>query len=897
LSKEVNFRLFTYLSAVLLLASCSTKKNTVVSRAYHNLTARYNGYYYSTVSIQDGIYKIEQTNKEDYDKTLPVYVYPTPQKAKATFPEFDKAIKKSTNCIQRHAIKDSKDNEIPKAGKWIDNNWINIGIARFYKREFFSGIEAFEYVTRAYPHSKDKYDAMVWLVKSYNEIGSVSNSEQILSLLKNEKKLPARIKKEMPALYADYYFRKGLLTEAASKLMEAASNRKLIGGTPRKKRARYSFIIAQMLEEQKDYKRARRFYEYTIRLKPNYEMVFYAKIKLARLIDVKRMDTEKTKKNLLRMAKEAKNSDYFDVIYYTLGEIEEKEKNMPQAMTYYKKSVATSSVNPKQKALSYLKLGELNFELTNYPSAQAYYDSTLVTLPSEHPNYKNIVARQKTLDNLVSYLKTIKREDSLQKFAKMSDAEKTAMIEKMIKKMEEDEERAKEEKEKALQNASSVGNPSNPIQDLNTPASAATFYFYNQNTITFGIADFQKKWGLRKNEDNWRRSNKALTVDDPNATNTTTNTAKDPNDKTANTDPKKTKEYYLKNLPISDSLMLISNERIIEAFYLLGTTYKEDLGNTKKSIAAFEELNSRYKNHRYLLNTYYQLYRNYEAEKNTERAEFYKNKILNDYPKSEFAQMISNPKYIEEKQSALSDVEKDYNVLYKSYTQGNYQDAYAQSNAAIAKFGKNIYLPKFEFIRAMSYGKLKGIDSLESALRQIVALYPKSEVTPLANDILASIKRQKNPDMENDVPKTKVMGKDTFQINFVTKHFLVAICPDDPKIANGFKLKVDAFAKKYYSNQQFSIESSIFGSTKMQMIVIKTFETAIEAIKFRDNLKDDKDVFRDEVKKELFTLLVISAENMPMFYQKKNVPGYLLFYNDNYKSLDNSILADPGKLK
>lgn len=892
----MNFRLFTYLSFILLLASCSTKKNTVVARGYHNLTARYNGYYYSSESIKDGVYKIEQNNKENYDKTLPVYVYPTPQRAKATFPEFDKAIKKSTTCIQRHAIKDSKDNEIPAAGKWIDNNWINIGIARFYKREFFSGIEAFEYVARTYSHSKDKYDAMVWLVKSYNEVGAVSNSEQILSLLKNEKKLPAHVKKELPALYADYYFRKGLLTEASSKLMEAANNRKLFGCTPRKKRARYSFIIAQMLEEQKDIKRARRFYEYTIRLKPNYEMMFYAKIKLARLIDVKRMDTEKTKKNLLKMAKETKNSDYFDVIYYTLGEIEEKESHVPKAMEYYKKSVATSTINPSQKALSYLKLGEINFELTQYPLAQAYYDSTLVTLPNEHPNYKNIVARQKTLDNLVSYLKTIKREDSLQKFAKLSDTEKEAMIQKIIKKMEEDEERAKEEKEKAISNAQSLGN--NPVvQDPNLPINAASFYFYNQNTISFGIADFVKKWGNRKNEDNWRRSNKQLTLDDPNANDNSTVNPKDPKDKNAKTDPKKSKEYYLKNVPITDSLMDISHNKIIDAFYLLGSTYKEDLNNTKKSIAAFEELNARYKDHKYLLNTYYLLYKSYEQEKNAERAEFYKNKILNEYPNSEFAQMIKNPKYIDEKQSLLSDVEKDYNVVYSTYVTGNYQDAYSQSNAAIAKFGKNVYLPKFEFIRAMSLGKLKGVDSLEFALKQIVVMYPKSDVAPLSKDILESIKKQKNPEMYGgETPKLKVMGKDTFQINFVSEHFLLALCPDDPKIANGFKQKLDAFCKKYYSGKVFNIQSMIFG-TKMQLIIVKTFETANEAIKFRDNVKDDKDVFKDEVKKELFTLMIISAENMPMFYSKKNVMGYQLFYDDNYKSLDASILSDPTKLK
>ncbi|MBK7310978.1 MAG: hypothetical protein IPI93_09350 [Sphingobacteriaceae bacterium] len=231
-----------------------------------------------------------------------------------------------------------------------------------------------------------------------------------------------------------------------------------------------------------------------------------------------------------------------------------------------------------------------------------------------------------------------------------------------------------------------------------------TFYFYNQNTISFGIADFGKKWGNRKNEDNWRRSNKALTIDDPN-TNNATDPAKDPKDKTASKDPKKTKEYYLKNLPVTDSLLKVSNDKIIEAFYLLGTTYKEDLSNNKKSIAAFEELNSRYSTHKYLLNTYYQLFRIYEKEKNAEKAEFYKNKILNDYPNSEFAQLIKNPKYAEEKQSVLSDVEKDYAVVYASYTAGNYSDSYSQSDAITN--GKNVYLPKFEFYKSHELRQIK----------------------------------------------------------------------------------------------------------------------------------------------------------------------------------------------
>jgi tetratricopeptide (TPR) repeat protein len=886
-----------YLGFILFLTNCSTKKNTVVSRGYHNLTARYNGYYYSTESIKEGVFKIEQTNKENYDKTLPVYIYPNPDKAKATFPDFDKAIKKSTTCIQRHAIKDSKGVEIPTAGKWIDNNWINIGISRFYKREFFSGIEAFEYVARTYTKSKDKYEAMLWLAKSYNEVGSVSNSAPIISLLKNEKKLPSYIKRELSALEADYYFRKGLLTEASSKLMEATRNVNIFTGVSKKKRARYSFIIAQMLEEQKDYKRARKYYHMTIQLKPNYEMVFYSKIKLARMIDVKRMNTDKTKKDLLKMAKEFKNSDYYDVIYYTLGDIEEKEKNTDKAIGYYKKSVQTSVINPSQKALSYLKLGEVNFELTNYTLAQAYYDSTLVTLPRDHPNYRNIMARQKTLDNLVLYLTTIKKEDSLQRIAKMSESEKLAVIEKIIKKLEADEEKEKEEKERIMADvASGKLNPSNPNDGAIAVNSQATsFYFYNQNTVSFGIADFAKKWGNRKNEDNWRRINKTLTIDNT-ATNNPDNKSADPNAPVKNVDPRKTKEYYLKNLPLTDSLIAVSHKTIIESFYLLGTTYKEDLNNNKKAISAFEELNSRYSTHKYLLNSYYQLYRINEQDKRADKAEYYKNKILNEYPNSEFAQLIKNPKYAEEKQSETSEVEKEYTVVYENYTANKYNESFTLSSAAITKFGKNPYLPKFEFIKAMSYGKLKGIDSLEASLKQLVALYPSSEVAPLADNILTSIKKQKNPEMFGGEPKAAVLNKDTFQVTLESEHFIIAITPDDPKIANGFKTKLDVFCKKFYSSKVFDINSTLFG-TKLQLVILKSFPNALEAVKFQQNLNADKDVFSGEVKKELINIMVISSGNVPMFYKKQNVAGYTLFYNDNYKAIINAASNEPNKLK
>ncbi len=878
--------LYSFVLLAVVIA-CSTKKNAVVNRAYHNLTARYNGYYYSGVNLDDGVYKVEKANKENFDKILPIYIYPAPEKAKATFPEFDKAIKKSSLCIQKHAIKDKKGNEIASAGKWIDNNWINIGIAHFYKREFFSAIESFEYVIRTYNKSNDKFTAMMWLIKANNEIGSVSSSEPLLGFLKNERKLPNKIKNELPLLWADYYIRRGQYTEAVAKLMEATRNTNIITGISKKNRARYAFIIGQLSEILKDNHRAVAYYNQTIQLKPNYELVFYSKIKIARLLDVKRSNSEKTKKGLLKMAKEFKNSDYFDVIYFTLGEIEEKENNRNQAMVYYKKSVKTSVNNPKQKALSFLKLGEINFDLTNYQPAEAYYDSTIAVLPADYPDYNAILARKKTLETLVGYIRTISREDSLQRIAKMSDADRNAFITKMMANLEKEAERKRKEKEAALLAAqanggatgASGGAPGQTSPDFGSSPGAALFYFYNPSTIALGVADFVKRWGQRKHEDNWRRSNKALTIDDP---------APDGPSEIANgagtkKDTANSKSFYLKDLPLSDSLMHKSNAKIIKAYYMMGSIYKEELNNPKKTIASFEELNTRFPDNKYALKSYYILYRVYLAEKNNERAEYYKNKILNDYPDSEIALLIKNPDYAQELNAQKSEVEKFYVSVYETYTAKNYADAFTKSKEGVTKFGKSEYLPKFEFIKAMSYGKLKGIDSLEYGLKLLVAKYPNADVTTLSEDILTSIKKQKNPEIFKvaEPGNTKV---DTFAVNFEAEHFLVAITTDDQKIADGFKKNLGTFNSVYYSEHKFEMNSNLFGLGK-QMVVLKTFTNAKEVMSYYENVIADPDMFKGDVKKDQIDIFPIFADNLPLLYKKKNVSGYKLFFEDNYAKL------------
>ena len=866
---------------LLLLIACSTQQNTVVSRGYHNLTARYNGLYYSTVNLDDGVFRIEKNNKENYENVIPIYVYPSQEQVKGNVAEFDKAVKKSSLSIQKHAIKDKKGSEIAAAGKWIDNNWLNIGMAHFYKREFFSAIETFEYVARMYNKSDDKFTALLWLIKTNNEIGAVSTSENYLSFLKNERNLPRKIAREFPVAYADYYIRRGQYTEAIAKLMEATRNKGIFKGLSKTRRARYSFIIAQLSERQGDLKRAREYYDRTVRLKPAYEMIFYSKIKIARLFDIKNNNTVKLKKDLLKMSREFKNTDYNDVIFFTLGEIEEKEKNIPQALSYYNQAVRKSVNNPNQKALSFLKMAEINFDLTNYQPAEAYYDSTIAALSPDHPDYNNIIARKKTLETLVKQIKTISREDSLQRIAKMSETDRNKFIDRLIEQLEKEEARRLRDLENAQNNAASSTNTlgsSGGASQLPGMGSSATFYFYSPTLVSFGIVDYVKKWGNRKQEDNWRRSGKALLMDEQ----TADGGRRDSAGVTKVDSIKKMKlgrDFYLKDLPMNDTLLTKSTNRIIKAYYVMGSVYKEELNNTKKTISTFEELNTRYPDNRYALNTYYSLYRIYLQEKNTSKAEYYKNKILTEFPESEFAMLIKNPDYAQERNAQKSEVEDFYSQVLADYRSANFQEALSKSKKGISAYGKSDYLSKFEFIKAVSAGKLKGVDTLEKELKLLVAKYPDSEVTPLSQDILNSIKKQKNPILQQarELARTKA---DSFHVNAALPHFIIAFLPDDTKLVDAFKTNVANFNTIYYNSQTFDISSTLF--EKQQFVLIKSFADAKEVISYHESLCADADTYKG-LKKENVEIFPISSENLPILYKSKNLEGYRAFYIAQYQ--------------
>ncbi len=137
---------------MVLLSSCSTEKDAFLNRTFHNTTARYNGYFNANEIINEAMLQHEATREENYYQFLPVFQYANEEESKGLYPAMDTAAAKCEIVIGRHSMPADKKGQHRKSEwcKWIDDNWMTIGWAQFYKRDFKGALEKFEYVEQQY---------------------------------------------------------------------------------------------------------------------------------------------------------------------------------------------------------------------------------------------------------------------------------------------------------------------------------------------------------------------------------------------------------------------------------------------------------------------------------------------------------------------------------------------------------------------------------------------------------------------------------------------------------------------------------------------------------------------------------------------------------------------------
>ena len=347
--------------------SCSTEKNTAVSRFYHNTTAYFNIYFNGYESFNNGINTIKET-PEDYTQLIPVYKAERKDLQTAVSSDMDNAIKKAVKMIKMHSITVKPKRKEPKKGrraykltdkekafyakteynKYVDDAYLLIGKAHYYKGDYTGGLRSLHLIINKFRNEEVKYDALYWIARIKSAEGSYPEAINYLKLITDDSKHPERLNPGIDKCYANIYIKQKKYSQAIEKLDYIISKTK-----KKKDKARLKYITAQLNQKINEGDKAIELFSEVIKMNPPYEMAFNAKINMAKAFLNSSEGSEKIRKLLNKMLNDDKNIDFQDQIYYVLAGIEQKENNEKQAVEYYKLSAEKSIYNDNQKALSY----------------------------------------------------------------------------------------------------------------------------------------------------------------------------------------------------------------------------------------------------------------------------------------------------------------------------------------------------------------------------------------------------------------------------------------------------------------------------------------------------------------------------------------------------------------
>lgn len=882
--------------------SCSNTKDTLVNRTFHNLSAHYNGYYNATVKLDEALDKLAASHTDQYDRPLRVFQYANAEKSKAIYPDMDDIIKRTSAVINRHTILDRSGNEKPNSEKWIDDNWLLYGKALFFKHEYFAAMEAFKYVESTYRKEPTRHLASLWIAKTYLELTQLSEAESKLDYVNNIKDFPQKNRWELAAVNADFYLQVHNFEKAVPYLKTASEL-----APKRDFRIRCLFILAQLNQQLENYPKAFELYTKVIKMNPKYEMSFNARINRAQCYNPGSKEGLAVKEELLKLEKDPKNKDYLDQLYYALAGLERIEGNDSGQVDYLNKSVRASTTNQNQKALSYLELGKIELKKPEYRQAQLYYDSTIANLATDHPEYDQILVTRNSLTKLIRYLNTIEKEDSLQQLAKLSPTEREAAVDKVLRD-EEAARKLKEQEEKQQEQSNQIFDPSRQ-QETNqfNRGTGSSWYFYNTQAMSFGFNEFTKKWGDRKLEDNWRRSNKQSTLPDitedqesgPKVTDE--KEIKDPVAAAA-----KKKEDMLKSIPLTPDDIDKSTKKILSAYYNAALIYKEQLNDLNASTNLLEEMLRKYPHNKYEVQVMYQLYKMYAQMGNQERSDYYKNSILNQHGDTEYAEIIRNPNYAAEQANKKSALDIFYEETYRKYLNGEYADVMVRKAQAEQQWEENPLMPKFAFLKALAIGKTQSPAQFQLALEDVIRTYSSDPVKDAAQNILDYLEQKGVPGSDENHPQASldsslappstqtdsvtVRSADnvkpesrTFYYMPDTTHYVVIVFQNigGPVDGNKLKSKISDFNLRNYSQKGYTIMDLMFDH-RNKMMVIKEFPNKAEALSYNSHLYNNDEVFGN-LNPDAYKERVISINNFPEVIRQKKLDEYDDFYLHFYK--------------
>ena len=870
-------------ASALLLCSCSTKRNTITRRAYHNLTSHYNVFWNGEYSLMEGDKQLKANVKDDYSQVLRVYNYGTKSEAMALNSQMDRALQKTSICVQKHTMKFNGRERV----RWIDDAYLVMGKAHFYKQDYIPAKRTFDFVRTEYNYNDIALVADLWLIKTYIQTEEYPKAVAMIEQLQNKtaemKKLPKEFYRNFDLTVADYYIATHDYRKAIDYLKTG-----MLQNNSRDLRTRVMFILGQIYMELDDAQKATEQFKKVVKRNPTYEMVFESKMNMAKMGSSG--NAKELYKMLEKMLDDSKNEDYTDRIYYAMAELAMREGDVNKAINYYRSSVAYASTNNIQRATSSLKVATILFERNEYELSQAYYDTAVNAMDRDkYPGYDSILNISQTLNDLVQNLSVIRDQDSLLMVANMDSVTRNAFIDKIIAQVIEQERLEKERQQYEDQMAMmglNVGKSSIPQESSTTEAG---WYYYNQTTLRNGYNEFSKKWGMRKLEDNWRISDKRNInsgIADSGFGDGDDEDDGSERDSLLSGLTNHDRGYYMVDLPFTEEQQEEANHQIAEALYNVGFIYLDRLSDYPRSIESYEKLDTRYPGNEKELPTWYALYKMYKDLDDMEKSDLYKNRIFDKYPESSYAKFIMDPDFYKKLQEESRQASDLYTKTYDAFMQGQYYRVRMNTQRAMEQYATDTaFAPRFALLDAISRGRLETVDTMAYALLKLVKDYPNSPVRNYAMTLLQEVNSEYNvgidlggmADAKGEVIEEKPKSPYVYEPN--TIHLVIIVF--NPKVLRTEPLKVRLadFNKKEHRLKTFEVKNLMLNEEQM-LLSISEFANEQEAKDYITSMFLTDYLFGG-FSEDAYSVLPISVNNYATFYKEKGVEDYKSFLDEH----------------
>lgn len=878
------FRRYTrlyLLLVVILIGSCTTRKDGFSYRTFHNTTARYNGYFYAKESMKEARALLKERQKDDYDEVLPVFIYGAEADAQAIFPLMERAIEKSSRVIERHKMEPAgrtgKKMKRPEMNRWIDDNYLLIGQGYFYKRDYLKAEEMFLYVSRKYKEKEMQALSNAWLARTYMQRDMLSKAKNAILKAVQLRDLKDQTRVEVHLVYADFLIRQENWKEAAEQVEYALRYIK-----KKRDKARPTFILAQLNQRQDKSQEAIAMYNSVLKLRPEYEMAFYSKIMQAMAFDRRGGNSARIKEILYKLLRDEKNTEYQDQIYYALAEIELEEQNRNQGIDYLKSSVATSVDNQRQKTKSFLRLADLHLEDKKYPLAQAYYDSTFRNIEEKHPRYNEVKNKAESLTELVFHLNIIESQDSLASICDLSEEDRIKKLKKIRRQLEEERDAAIRAAEAAAAKGSA---------EIGT--GAGTFWPYNAQLRVSGQRNFIQYWGDRKLEDNWRRKNKMSMSFGESEEEVA---VEEVVEEVVAKDEIPSIDEMLAALPCSEEDRLAGTAAISEAYYQSGVIYREKLDDLENAIEQWEVLVTRFDDSEFHPTSFYLLFRTYLLKE----SEGYQNPfcgtcssrhwgdiILERYPGTEFALLVENPDYLDVAEITKQEERAAYEALLPMYYNRSYQELLLQTAEVIQSEPDNHLICKYKLLNAQATGGMDAMlgmrENYIKALEKIITDCPGSEEAAYADEKLKILRNeiaaetQKTDEATAEEPKLNVTP---FTYDAAARHYFMIVLPLKDGDVNQVKAQLSDFATASFKSLGLKVSSNLIDRNN-QVVLVKTFNRLEDATAFLAIFKSSPEM--EGLRQNQPPTSLISKENYVSLFKNKDLEGYQTFFQENYQ--------------